>query len=334
MDEICRNEDPATLRATQIVPDVTCACDGQNLVPLKGSEKQIRWAKEIRNKWVSIITCAEKDEEIIRCVSRIASAHWWIENRGLFLPDFVRRIRERIAREAFLEPVNDDLVGREVLSESLVTPVKITSPVVELGIDGTELHVFPPEYDESIIPLLKQYSFKWKKPFWVRLVDSESVVDRLVEIAVKLLGMGCPVRVFDEQIRSRIVAQEYEPEPVRQVEVSESAKYGSRLKLNWRLDVGNYKKIKRDASMLRGARVFDDCAFVSVSYFEEVEDFAQREGFVFTRGAQKAVEKKRLEFTGAARVTAKPKQVTPVGESEVAARLPATGEIDEELRDV
>lgn len=65
------------------------------LPSLTGSEKQIKWAEDIRAKWISEIICEIRDWEfdadisgkiglVATEVEKLTSASWWIDNRKKF----------------------------------------------------------------------------------------------------------------------------------------------------------------------------------------------------------------------------------------------------------
>jgi hypothetical protein len=131
-------------------------------------------------------------------------------------------------------------------------------------------------------------------------------------------------------LRQRVVENDYEPESPRRVEVSTSKKYSTKFHLVWALD-GNPAQCKKAASQLRGAKVFDDGAYVSAGHFEDILDFADQNGFAITPEAQSLIDAEKQKLAGAVKVAAQP-EVTE-GAPPKPALAAATGEIDAELLD-
>jgi hypothetical protein len=153
---------------------------------------------------------------------------------------------------------------------------------------------------------------------------------RAVEIAVRLIAHGCPVRIFDEALRQRVIENDYEPESPRRVDVSISEKYSTKFHLVWALD-DKPMKCQKAARQLRGAKVFDDGAYVSASHFEDIQDFATQNDFTVTPEAQSLIDVERGKLAGSVRVAAHPKAAAGIPAKPALA--PANGEIDAELRD-
>lgn len=312
-----------------------------NLTELVGSEKQVKWATDIRKSRLFNINFdfsrpyprsenSPQAEEIMVALQSIQSAHWWIETRILTHGQFIMAALDKGFTTRYVTPPEESTAAQAVLDEALLAPIRAKGPVAEVSLAVGKVRVVLIEFDESANTLLKQCGFHWEKPAWTRQVGDDVAEHRATEMAVRLLAHGCPVRIFDAALRQRVVENEYEPESPRRVEVSNSAKYSTKFHLVWALDEHPKQCIKA-ASQLRGAKVFEDGAYVTVSHFEEIQDFASQNGFSITQEAQAFIDKEKGKLAGSVKVTAQPKAAPEITIKPILA--PANGEIDAELLD-
>lgn len=311
------------------------------IVSLSGTRKQIPWAEKIRAArlrfiWVdrlafsSRIASEEESSEIIKFLRNISSAHWWIETRMLDRDNFLRAAIDACFKARYAIPDEDDTMATAVLDEALLAPSKIRGPIAEVSLAVKKVRVVLIEFNEDTNTLLKKYGFRWEAPAWTRQVSDDLAGHRAVEIALQLLAHGCPVRIFDEALRLRTVNHDYEPESPRSVEVSIHEKYSTKFHLVWSRDE-KPEQCQKAAKQLRGAKVFDDGAYVALCHFEEIQDFAIQNGFTITPEAQSLMDNEKGKLSGAVKVAARPKAgVVTAHKPELA---PANGEIDAELLD-
>ncbi len=320
---------------------------------LTGSEKQVPWATDIRASRIKVVGSGclllksssmlfnappisqEQSEELMRCLQSIRRAHWWIETRTLGYGQFMLAAFDEGFKARYVTPPQDNatphaLQAAAVLAEALLAPAKTHGPIAEVSLAAGKVRVVLIEFDEATNTLLKRCGYHWEAPAWVRQAADDVAGHRAVEIAVRLLAHGCPVRIFDEPLRQRAVENDYEPESPRRVEVSTSKKYSTKFHLVWALD-GNPAQCKKAASQLRGVKVFDDGAYVSAGHFEDILDFADQNGFAITPEAQSLIDAEKQKLAGAVKVAAQPKVTEGVPPKPALAA--ATGEIDAELLD-
>ena len=325
---------------------------------LTGSEKQVPWATDIRASRMKVVGSGclllksssmlfnappisqEQFEELLRCLRSIRRAHWWIETRTLGYGPFMLAAFDEGFKARYVTPPQGNatphalqaaaMLAADVLAEALLAPAKTRGPVAEVSLAAGKVRVVLIEFDEATNTLLKRCGYHWEAPAWVRQAVDEVAGHRAVEIAVRLLAHGCPVRIFDEALRQRVVENDYDPESPRRVEVSTSKKYSTKFHLVWTLDA-NSVQCRKSARELRGAKVFDDGAYVSASHFEDILDFADQNGFFITPEAQLLIDAEKQKLAGSVKVAARPK-VTEVAPPKPAL-APANGEIDAELLD-
>jgi hypothetical protein len=308
---------------------------------LTGSDKQVSWATEIRASRINIAksdtmlfgmlsTTREQSEEFLKCLQSIRRAHWWIETRPLGRGQFMAAVFDEGLKARYVTPPKDNATAHAVLDDALLAPTKTRGPIAEISLATGKVRVVLIEFDEATNTLLKRCGYRWEAPAWTRQAVDDMAGHRAVEIAVRLLAHGCPVRIFDEALRQRVVENDYEPESPRRVEVSISAKYSTKFHLVWALDE-KPSQCKKAAQQLRGAKVFDDGAYVTTSHFEEIQDFASQNGFTITQEAQSLIDVEKGKLAGSVKVAAHPKAVSEITPKPVLA--PANGEIDAELLD-
>lgn len=310
-------------------------------VTLSGSANQVSWATDIRATRMLLadagrlffggqLLSKEQTEALMHGLRSIRSAHWWIETRTLNREQFLMAAVDMGFKARYAAPPKDATTAHAVLDDALLAPGKTRGPIAEVSLAVGRVRVVLMDYDESTNTLLKRCGYHWEAPAWMRSVSDDVVEHRAVEIAVRLLAHGCPVRIFDAALRQRVVENDYAPESPRRVEVSTSAKYRTKFHLVWALDEKPVQ-CKKSASQLRGAKVFDDGAYVTVSHFEEVQDFASQNGFTITPEAQALIDVEKGKLAGAVKVVAQPRTaaVVPIKP----ALAPANGEIDAELLD-
>lgn len=312
-----------------------------NLPALTGSDKQVAWATEIRTARLNIATLdiaipgepptsRAPQDEFLRCLQSIRRAHWWIETRTLGRDPFILAAFDEGIKARYVTPPDGNATAHAVLEEALLAPTRTRGPIAEVSLTTGKVRVVLIEFDEDTNTLLKRCGYRWDAPAWTRPVAEDVSEHRAIEIAVRLLAHGCPVRIFDEALRQRAVENDYDPEPPRRVEVSTSAKYSTKFHLVWTLDEKPVQ-CKKAAQQLRGAKVFDDGAYVTASHFEEILDFAGENGFTITPEAQSLIDVEKGKLAGSVKVAARPKAAAVIPPQPALA--PANGEIDADLLD-
>ncbi|AEM48117.1 hypothetical protein Acife_1997 [Acidithiobacillus ferrivorans SS3] len=302
---------------------------------LTGSAKQVPWATDIRKFRIdqarhNQITSREQD--IMEFLRNIRSAHWWIETRSLPHTVFTQSALDQFAKCRYLAPPKTDMVADMALAEATLVPPALRGPVTEVSISSNTVMVLLIEFDADVNKLLKRFRFHWEAPAWVRQAWTDVVEHRAIEIAVRLLEYGCPVRIFEEALRLRVIEHDYEPEPTRRIEISRSDKYSAKFHLVWALDE-DMTGCERAARQLRGAKVFNDGAYISPSHYEDVQDFADQNGFAIMPDAREMITNEQQKLVKAVKVVAKPRKKAAVAIQKKSVLAPVTGMIDAELAD-
>lgn len=318
-----------------------------DLPPLRGSEKQLGWATEIRNwrmnqfftygfplvKGGIVMTShlpsglhVEAGRRVLACTS----AHWWIETRAL-------------DPRALLERALDDLPtiapkptegAQAEMDRATMRPENVNGPLCEVSIDQRRVRVVMGFYSEQTNAVVKSLGFRWESNVWqIAMADHSDAMNQATESAVRLLAAGCPILALDEALRARVIANDYKPDPRLRVELSVSEKWGRKFMVTWARSSGIDQAITRVGG-IRGARLFTKGggAFVPLSQFEQIEDLANGYGFKILPEAAKAIEAERAKAAAALGIRPEVKR-TATPEIDRPPALSGTGEIDASLRD-
>lgn len=313
------------------------------LPELTGTEKQVKWALELRDKFI-----AEVDKQIdwyagdnpLRLKGRIltawkadclkhSEAKWWIDHRfGNEQLDSTCRIMlltlKNFAPKDYLASLSDEELGalaekaargREdlVLGETPVkkdeieameeikaeeraactikpenpkSPVHAEIRVAELEDGRKQVSVSTPSRVDEVVGLVKErLGYKWSGGAWrgVYAANSSVVDDRVCEIAAKILKCGYAVELPKQEFVSRVVNGEYKPYNPRRI-----FQFGDdKFIIYWGKDEDWYRVSKR----LPGAEWNRKEGGVAVpaKSWALVEDFAERNKFDLSPGAQKLI---------------------------------------------
>lgn len=322
---------------------------------LVGSEKQIAWAETLRVRqlteieaWVETQEKNPNYQKILQAVEHIScetSAKQWIEWRY----DSPSRIINEVWKKLLAMPTQEQVqaareakeraeaIARAAQVEATIRPESPLSEVpAEIQVNGTTVSVQFPEQDETFRNTIKALRYSWKSGRWERVIGkfAGNPVDRAVELGCRLLASGFLVRVFDADLRARIVAGEYEPEQTRWITVFLEGEYVGWLKIQWNRQTEDYYHA---AKQVRGSRYSAPCVVVPVREFEQVLDFADRYDFRLSDGAKQAIAQARADkeqMLVVSRVTPQPSQErTVIGDKPPVLKVPTSVEIDDELKD-
>lgn len=321
-----------------------------DLPELTGSEKQVPWANTIRQeaikKYEFLLDTQKKlhatENEIKlaavlwdRILVKQTSAKYWIENmRGITTCDVDEALSKENAiyeKEKATEVVPKQ-VKQEALAEMVMQPTEsVTSLITEIHIEDNLLTAKLPEKSEIFRLLARGLRMSWENGHWERKIGirSGSALNRATELGVKLLAAGFPVRVYSDELQTKIASSDYEPECRRWVMKEKSS---NMFVIEWdRSEADFYKESKR----LPGARWESGNGMkVPKEAFREILDFADRYQFKLSSGAQKLAEEAKLAYESAmiADVSVKEKEnlAQPGSRPEL---KPEEFGIDESLRD-
>jgi hypothetical protein len=284
------------------------------LPALQGTEKQVAWANTLRQNMINdfekrLDKAEEKmtrykceDESSVKAfrdnVDKLrntlafvletkCSASWYIDSRNEDIEDVLRTAGKEMdeleeskrpeVREAKQEQA-------DIRRDSTVYPENsITNAVVEIKVTTDKITaVF--EKNERFREIVKSLGYKWECA-WERNINelTGSAEDRAAELGNKLLNAGFPILILDNNIRQNAIDGNYEKECNRWIRTTKDG----RLAIRWWED---NDRLYRTARSLPGSKWEDKYVVVSVAHYKEVEDFAQLQGFKFTKKAQELIE--------------------------------------------
>lgn len=329
---------------------------------LTGSEKQIRWAEQIRvEKYQSIMEAidrAEKDweqlpaddkrKEALRGKfdhSRMAVDYWvstqtaakdWIEGR------FETKLRDLDRAVMLYDTRSPDAdtqvpqISEPAADDTVVCPDNPTEPgTVEIYLEESRVCVSS-EKSDKLREIVKGRGFRWdsKDRVWVKTINfaTGTAEERGAEIGNLLLNAGFIVKISDESMRKKAIAGDYEPETDRWIHANTEMPGKVIIKIPFGND-----DLYLAARKLTGARWASGRGMVvPASSFAEIEDFADTLGYKLSPGAVKEIEKatKEREINVAKRTTvAKKEDVEKPGVKEALAKKLENPGVLDDLRD-
>lgn len=301
--------------------------DLSDYLPLRGSEKQIAWANDIRRSFIAqeidpwlgkstlspVLPKGPIDYADLRAYAvQIADAKWWIDARG----DMVSIMRAlltawRRAREA--QPTSEaprtasepaDAAGQQPAADTTETPAAetvetpVTVPetathtgVAEISVRDGEVSVLYGR-DDDYIAVVKGLGYRYDgaRKRWRKAITQTtgSAAERAAELGSKLLNAGFAVRIEDPQIRAAAVRGDYEPETARWIDaVPAGGSYAGWLSIAWGRDD---RDMYDRARRLRRSRYDHGRVVVPATEWQDVMDFAGIYDYRLTDAARAAVE--------------------------------------------
>jgi len=263
---------------------------------LEGTEKQVAWANTLRQNFIEkvekidkptmrIIELNEEDKiTIINFVIRKTKASWFIDNtRTSCFLDFIENILVEAKKEVKI--TEEEPIVKDIKVEATVYPEnKISNAVVEIAISDNSISA-KFEKNDKFRDVVKSLNFKWEETKWVRNINelTGSSNDRAAELGNKLLNAGFPIIIMDSITRQNAIEGKFEAECNRWIKGKEDGN----LVIRWWEDNDKLYKMARS---LPGSKWIDKSVVVNLVHHKEVEDFADLQGFKFTRKAHELID--------------------------------------------
>ena len=212
-----------------------------------------------------------------------ASSSFWIDNRGQEIVDLLEDIpSEEIAVQENLELG----MQKEAEIEATVRPSEpVTETIATITIvNEKKISISFPEKREDFRLLVKGNGFSWGGGAWERniIYRNGNIGDRVADIGNQLLQNGFIIRIFDEELRQRVIEGIYEPEHTRWVQ-----HYKGKFSIRWkRGEEDFYHQARAIPTSIWDNPTVD----VKSEQFEAVLDFANEYDFRFTPKAQELLE--------------------------------------------
>ena len=285
------------------------ACEAakeMDLPELEGTEKQVRWAMIIRQKFINEAgkyDCKDNekkqeliDETVEYYLTTKTKASWWIDNRAYVNDYFVfehfiaEMLKERKQKEAE-EP------KKEVIAEATVYPENtVSNAPVEIKVADDKVSAIY-EKNEKFREIVRGLGYSWSGTVWERKISQTtgSAIDRAAELGNKLLNAGFPVTILDNEARRKAIDGTYEPECKRWIKRRAAGEHAGKLAITWPRGDDLYNIVRR----LPGAKWDSGAMLVRPEHYEEVEELAQLYDFRFTSGAIEAMDASKQLRAGA-----------------------------------
>jgi len=331
----------------------------QGLPELTGTEKQIAWAETIRREMIDVATCAVQgtatefqlqarwDEEYsfrrthrgiagddprlpaaMEALKRQTKASWWIDNRDTRLSVLLKELAELAEKQAR----DTAPAAVEAREEATLRPEQEqTATIAEIrALADNTIEIRFPEKREDFRELVKQtLGYHWTGNAWsCQITDYNGPIqDRLAEAGNRLLQAGFIVRITDPEARAAAVAGDYRPERKRWIKRIMSGKYEGWLSITWPRTDDHYHLAKA----LPGSRYSRPAVIVPPAQYDALEDYAEAKSYQISDKAREALDIAREAHEGA--LVVRPAAAPEVEDTSTGTMPPATGEIDEALRD-
>lgn len=237
-----------------------------------------QWAREI----LEAIESADAFTILVQLVREQTRAAWWIDHRGAGVATTAKSLKAQIEeRITALRPMPPELCALEAAAqeEALLKPAgEPKSPqIAEISFVAPALRVVMPEKNEAFRLAIKKLGFHWSETRWVRSIDfrAGSPIDRMAEIAHRLIGAGFMVRLHDDEARTKALSGDFQAEQTRWIVAAKGGAYDGWVKIVWPRSDDLYSPAKR----IIGSRYHDGAVYAPPGSIEEVAEFAQAYGF-------------------------------------------------------
>lgn len=288
---------------------------------LSGSDKQIRWANIIRIELLdyiqSLITEDGSDRILKKAVNRLGieknelsdlyqyiasnklSAVWYIDRRDSIDDVLISKLFTEYEQSLVQEKEKD--IKELVDAEAILKPVEQKySGIVDIKVIDGYIKAYY-EKNDDFIRIVKKFHYTWEGVWRLKVTfRQENVADRVAELGNELLRNGFVIKIIESEARRKAVSGDFEPACYKWV-----TKANNNFKITWH---GKDDTLYRRARKLSSSEWNNGGVTVKVAYYNEVQEFADKEGFKLSPGAKELLETYKSEF----------EKVTPV---EVAAPI-------------
>ncbi len=253
---------------------------------LIGTEKQILWANKVRLDFYR--GCVEQGVVPDQIIQNETKAKFWMDNR--------REIEWN--KRKFVEKYEKENVSKKelerLIDEDTVRPKEIIHDgVVEITNNGNEIQLHYAKNDD-FIKIAKEHNYRWNG-VWERSISATtgSFPDRAAEIGHDLLKNGFCICIHDEEAKQKAISGDYEEEHTRWIYSSVGTED---LSIWW---LGMDKELYARARKIPESRYNSPYVEVNVCHYKDVEEFAEENGFWFTKAAQDKIDSYKKELSDA-----------------------------------
>lgn len=254
------------------------------LPKLEGSEKQVRWARELRYKFLRDLKTYRNEMVSLEDINSMVQAKFWIDHRNEGTYDIARNISDECKKVEYL----DSDTAKEAISEMTMRPsIQEHEGTVEIKIVKNTVEAFFKK-DEDFRKIVKSYGFVWDKDktAWIKQCNeyTGTVYDRAAEFINKLINKGFAVMCSNEDVKDKAIKADFIPETHKWVKHKKTS-----FVITWdRYKDDFYSKAKT----LPGAEWNSSVRGMVIPNrnFREVLDFAEINHFSISKAAQQVIE--------------------------------------------
>ncbi len=331
---------------------------------LQGTEKQIAWAETIRSEKINKLSkiasrlIAGQDKlpglgkEVkrntekrifelgfkssvqyfdtchlaIEQIQNERSASWWIDHRDI--PRWEPIIESKAL--AISEETQPDAISAKAESTIIPDHQAINTPA-EISIIDNTVTVLSPGKNRDLWEIIKlKLGFSWTGEKWeldIGIING-TAVDRAAEAGHMLLAAGFPVIIWNEDVREKAIAGDYEPRHTRWI--TKNVKTGE-FNIKWSRSENFYD----EARLITGSGWSSPCVTVPPGEHKEVLDFADEFDFKLSIGARELISEQETLLAGATVI--KPARVKDKEQVDKSRKVlvpdTVSGDIDADLAD-
>lgn len=277
--------------------DIDSALEFYGFAELEGTEKQIKYATNLRREKIGhqlagmrsgeVFVENPEDESTVRdwieWMANITQSKWWIENDSLEVGEMYEQYKKSAKVEASMQTIYPENVD----CNNVCT---ITEENNQIALESDK--------DAEIVGLCHELNYKWTGGRWKLNVTSRkgNVSDRIVELAHKLLLNGFPVKL-DKALAKRAVNGDYEPINPRWIVAGKNGK----VLLYFERGGSIYDNARKLSSAVWDKEM--GAVSVSAKYYEEIRDFADMHCFNITSDAMALLDDEQSRFECSSRTT-------------------------------
>lgn len=216
---------------------------------------------------------------------------FWINYRTSINKEFGRAIGQKITRIVADSPYDDDeeqrILMREAMIEATIYPSEPTDKlVIEVKANGDSITLVG-QPSQALYRELGDIGFAYRKvdTYHLNCQENHGNIDDLsAELVAKFLEKGYPVRCFDDNIKQKALAGDYEPYNKRWI--SQTKRDDRYIIIPHFGDDMLYHKIRA----IRGCK-WDDVCIVPIECYEDILGFAKINNYRFTKKIQALLDK-------------------------------------------
>lgn len=265
------------------------------LPELTGTEPQRHWAVTIRADKLSKLDDAIENIDpahpnygyLIQSAEQLQQtqqAHWWIDNRDKTASELLQALAIILS-----EKDKPPSFEHELSAAATITPKssRFNTPA-EIKQHSDSISVHFPIKDDTAREVLLHLGYYWNKTHWQCDLNETTghPSDRVAETGHRLLNERIPVLIWNEQTRLDAVSGNYSPLTTQWiVNLPKKKRFGIRWN-RWK-DADWYATVKQ----IRTSRWSKPYVTVMYSEFEEVQGFAEVNGFEITDAARVVISK-------------------------------------------